>query len=122
VERRRDPGRGATAIGVAAAGVAASLSALSGAALMELVPFLFVSVCALLLASRTGALVLTLVMAVLAVWSNHDISASASPTGRAIGTSVLIFLLFVIAIVGICVDIVAGLAWRSAHWRAPDPS
>jgi hypothetical protein len=107
---------------VAAVGVAVSLSALSGAALMELVPFLFVSVCALLLASRPGVVVLTLAMAALAVWSNHDISASASATGREIGTASLIFLLFVIAILGVCVDIVAGLAWRSAHWRAPDPS
>jgi hypothetical protein len=115
VNRRRRT----TALVVLAAGVLVSLTADVDAASLELVAFAFVALCAAVFLTRPGALILTLGMALLAVSSNQDIASTPGPTGREIGTATLIALLYVIAVIGVCVDAVAGLVWRSTRWRPP---
>jgi hypothetical protein len=117
----RDPRGGTTAIIVVALGVPASLSAPSGSALAELTAFALVAACAVLFLSRVGTLVLALGMTVLAVWGNYDISAVplSHPTGAALGTAAFLFLLFIVAVVGIGVDLTARLVWIALHWEPP---
>ncbi len=58
-------------------------------------------------------------MAALAFSSNRDIAATPGPTGREIGTGALIIILFVVAVLGVVIDLVVGLVWRSTRWRPP---
>ena len=106
---------------LAALGIGALVAFSGGAAglIAEFPAFAFVSVCALLFLSRTGALLLVAAMAVLSVVGNHDIAGSAGPTGRAIGFGVLFVLLIVIAVVGVVLDYVLRFVWRSARWHSP---
>ena len=112
-------GRRTTALAVVAIGVLVALTARSVAALPELGSFLLVAACAAFFLSRAGALVLAVGMAILAVAGNRDIASSPGPTGREIGTAALIFLLFAVAVLGVCVDLVVGLVWRSTRRRPP---
>jgi hypothetical protein len=111
--------RWTTAVAVLAVGTLASLSAHPGAAFEEFLAFAFVAVCAFVFLSRVGALMLAVGMAAFSVWNNHDIAASASPTGRALGTAVLVILLFVVAVAGVIVDLAVRLLWLAAHRRPP---
>ena len=111
--------RRTTALVVLAAGAVVSLTAGVEAAFLEFVAFALVALCAALFLTRAGAIVLTLGMALLAVSSNQAIASTPGPTGREIGTATLIVLLYVIAVIGVCVDAVAGLVWRSTRWRPP---
>ncbi len=111
--------RRTTALVVLAIGALVSLTAGGAAAFPEFVSFLVVALCAAFFLSRAGALALALAMAALAVSSNRDLAASPGPTGREIGTGVLILLLFAVAVLGIMVDLVVGLVWRSARRGPP---
>lgn len=107
------------AASVLAVGALVSLSARPEAAFTEFLAFALVAVCAAVFMSRAGALVLTVGMAALSVSSNHEIAASVSPTGRALGTFALVILLFVVAVAGVVLDLAVRLLWLAAHTRRP---
>ena len=79
----------------------------------EFPAFAFVSVCTYFFVSRPGAIVLVIMMAVLSIATNHDVSSSAGPTGREIGFGLVFVLLSAIAVLGVVLDIVLRLASRS---------
>jgi uncharacterized membrane protein len=107
--------RSTTALAVVGVGAIVSLTGGTGGVFAELPAFVFVSVCAYFFVSRAGAIALVVVMAVLSILTNHDVSSSAGPTGREIGFGLVFMLLSAIAVLGVVLDIVLRVASRSAR-------
>jgi hypothetical protein len=58
------------------------------------------------------------VISVLSIWNNWS-QSSAGATAREIGSAVLFILLIALVVVGVLIDLVLNLAWRSTRSLPP---
>jgi hypothetical protein len=110
--------RAPTAFFVLAVGAVVSASGGADGAPAEFPAFVALAAGALFFTSRKGALTILALISILSAWNNYD-QSSVGLTAREIGSALLSILLIAIVVVGISVDVVLRLVWRSTRSLPP---